>query len=245
MNNPYDFLILNLKKDVPTHDGCCDLAKCKTISACSIERWKRAFDIVRLENELINHRMTSLLATNGFLFAGLYFLFNAYFDTNRHPKLYYFIIISVNIIVDCLGLFASFATGKGVRAASRQIKAAATWLTDYDIPDENCIKYPPYPPIIGIRASFIMTYIDVIKKVILQILSLRQSPMSVIKDKSYKDYYKIPTRKDDDYMLNYKEADDILSMSAGIIYLPNALFLCWLLLLVHGLYLLCSYWSVA
>ena len=35
--------------------------------------WHRAFKMIELENQLVNHRMTSLLTLQGFLFTGLVF----------------------------------------------------------------------------------------------------------------------------------------------------------------------------
>lgn len=131
---------------------------CKMTDTCYSESWKKAFDIVKLENELINHRLTSLLATNAFLFTGVYFTFKLLFSDNHTPKIAYVSYMILYIVISMFGILSSYITGKGVRAASRQIRASSRWL--YHTTKDAGKTYKnkvPLPPIVGIKTNFLLT----------------------------------------------------------------------------------------
>ncbi|MHC1789001.1 hypothetical protein [Solidesulfovibrio sp.] len=209
--------------------------ECYTVSKCNTEQWKKSFDIVRLENELINHRITALLATNAFLFAGLYLLSDksnhtdsiVMLDINR--KLYVFYIIIF------IGITSSFVTGKGVRAASRQIRASSLWLKNFKYKDEQCHNYPEYPHIIGIRANFFKSYGDIFIK-LFRIKRNKPHYLRLYKKnilirflvKIYAFFFHEPSYRGVGCWS--REIDNIEGMSAGVIYFPNILFVVWIFL---------------
>jgi|GEM_PF-3351174 len=231
------------KKKFTTHKKTNPCMKCNTISTCTSERWKKAYDIVKIENDLINHRITSLLATNGFLFAGLYFLFGAFFQQHK-PFFYYTILKLTYLIIVFIGLTSSFAAGKGVRAASRQIKASSEWLYSLKKDRSNCDKITLYPPIVGIRSNFLKAYHDILLKtysipligprlhVFLNCFLFKR----IISFIHRHDMLREPSY--DKFNLNSQQTDDINSMCAGVIYFPNILFAVWVILLFFGLFVI-------
>lgn len=124
------------------------------LDKCYSESWKKAYDIIKLENDLINHRMTSLLAVHAFLLTGIFLILTkgtCYAQLKDAP---WYLIVFYYIAL-FIGLSTSVIAAKGIRAALRQIVASSVWLkcVTNEIGSEHKDKYP-YPPIVGRKSAF-------------------------------------------------------------------------------------------
>lgn len=119
------------------------------------EAWKMAYDIIKLENNLINHRMTALLVTNGFLLAALGSCDNFPFAEDVH---YVVFLLAGSACIITLTL------ARGIAAASRQIFKSAQWYSMYC--RENITGSPESvsPQIVGYPTSWSFLGIEFGKK---------------------------------------------------------------------------------
>ncbi|WP_353116388.1 hypothetical protein [Nitratidesulfovibrio sp.] len=103
------------------------------------KKWAMAHSLIKLENDLVNHRMTAVLASNAFLFAAFLGVGDrllarvcAGFDFKFYAMMFVMLVIPV------CGYVISRGAAVGVRAASRHICASRYWFCawcDGDIAD--------------------------------------------------------------------------------------------------------------
>jgi hypothetical protein len=112
------------------------------------ELWEMAIRIIEIENNLINHRLTAFLALEGGLVAGLALIWGNFKDTPIQLRL---VILGFAIAGGVLaGLVAP-----GIRAARRQIMAAAVWLKKARESPAYLTRIP-YPPPKGGEAKSVI-----------------------------------------------------------------------------------------
>jgi len=106
--------------------------------------WEKAFRMIELENNLINHRITALLTLQGFLFAGLIFGSNGLAQGQSTEYRWQLQILLLTLAF--VGFVSPLLIRPGVFAAFRQICAGARWLSRRtDRPE----LLKAYPPIVG------------------------------------------------------------------------------------------------
>jgi hypothetical protein len=110
--------------------------------------WHRAFKMIELENQLLNHRLTLLLALQGVLFSGFFVLAIglASLQNIEHRPL----ILIMLVLVAFVGIASSLMINNGVIAALWQIGAAALWL-ERRSKVETRATTKDFPPIVGHR----------------------------------------------------------------------------------------------
>lgn len=115
------------------------------------EDWKKALELIKHENELVNHRISSTLTFQGLLYAGLGLSSIKIFDLYAEKEYYPFIILSCAVfIISIVGLSSSTIITTGIRAAMRQVNASSLWLvTVKQNRCDNFKKIYPCPPITG------------------------------------------------------------------------------------------------
>lgn len=205
------------------------------------DAWKMAAEIIKLENDLINHRLTSLLAVNAFLFAGIFALMTFLKDIDPEEKRHVYFAGLVLIVIVFLGVFSSYLIGKGVRAASRQINNCAKWMEDFK-GDNVGGQCDSFPAIVGVKSSFVAGLLEFIfvmladLKDIVFMVSCRCSAYTRCKDSVSDCHYKFFDNNstvigciEDSYSCQSKrDVNNVSCLSAGAIYFPQLLFIVWI-----------------
>lgn len=161
------------------------------------EAWKMAYDMIKLENDLINHRMTSMIVANGFLVAGVFqSITKITYNSTHKENIPIFIFI---ILLSFVGLCISCAVARGIRAASRQIICCDNWYQSYcaNKHRNNEICNHSSPPIVGVSSALYVFGIKV----------------------CYRDLQYNNIEHDND--------TNIERLGSGISYLPSALIVVW------------------
>jgi hypothetical protein len=123
------------------------------------ETWEKAFKMIELENGLSNHRVTTIMMINAFLFIA--FLFGIFTITNvkslpfkdlRLGDLFTTILLAINAIICMVGASSSLSIREGIYAAYLQIIESKKWLEEVS-GDKEKLVHRPYPPIVGRKLS--------------------------------------------------------------------------------------------
>lgn len=120
------------------------------------ENWKKSFDLIKHENELVNHRLSTTLTLQGLLFAGTGFCSSkglTLFDAKECSQ---FLFISfIMLIISIVGMWSSITVTTGIRAALRQVNASSLWLKNATKCECHYFtKTFPYPPIVGKTSKY-------------------------------------------------------------------------------------------
>ena len=121
----------------------------------SHEAWDKAYKMITLENKLCNHRVTTIMAINGFLFLAFIFLINCLIRMKTSPipdvhlhNISISIVLAINAILCVVGVTSSWSIREGINAAYLQVIEAAKWL-DESAKNPSKLLTHPYPPITG------------------------------------------------------------------------------------------------
>ena len=112
--------------------------------------WKKSLDLIKHENELVNHRLSTTLTFQGLLYAGIGFCSSKIFDLYKTSDIEFLFMSAAMILISSVGICSSVIVTSGLRAALRQGKASSLWLIAVTQCTCEHFKHAfPYPPIVG------------------------------------------------------------------------------------------------
>jgi hypothetical protein len=108
--------------------------------------WENARELIRQENDLVNHRLTAWLSIQAFLFAA--FMVGAVSFSADAAKGYRWITILFTLVITFVGFVSCRIIEPAIRAAYRHVHAVSIWWGKFAAEPEYRGQHP-FPPIIG------------------------------------------------------------------------------------------------
>lgn len=131
------------------------------------QAWENARELIRQENDIVNHRLTAWLSVQAFMFSALVYCTAGFAaDTSVEYKLFMFLFM---LAVTIGGFVSAWQIYPAIRAAYRHVNAVKIWWDHFlaDKPVENGATYRqvcPFPPIVGKQARSLLPTLPFEKK---------------------------------------------------------------------------------